>query len=139
MRSASVGLANGSVTQLRGQSPRAEAVAARWLPRIPLDSDTRSATNVTPRRWCSAEGLQPRTEAGPRQLQWQVSQRRMPIVPLTLPSPLCSVLLMLFPRRKYASDDPLSVVGLRGTSPNAVAAEFIRSKQVLAFGSVCKS
>ena len=34
--------ANGSVTQLRGQGPRAEAVAARWLPRIPLDSDTRS-------------------------------------------------------------------------------------------------
>lgn len=27
--------------------PRAEAAAARWLPRIPLDSDTRAATTVT--------------------------------------------------------------------------------------------
>jgi hypothetical protein len=65
---------NGSVTQLRGQGPRAEVAAACRLPRIPLDSDTRSATCMTPRRWCSAQGLQPRAEAGPRQLQWQVSQ-----------------------------------------------------------------
>ena len=70
------GRANGSVTQLRGQGPRAEVAAARWLPRIPLDSDTRSATSVTPRRLGSAQGLQPRTEAGPRQLQWQVGRRR---------------------------------------------------------------
>jgi hypothetical protein len=49
--------------------------AACWLPRIPLDSDARSATSMTPRRWCSAQALQRRTEAGPRQLQLGVSRR----------------------------------------------------------------
>jgi hypothetical protein len=34
-----------------------------------LDRDARSATAVSPSEYCSAQGLQPRTEAGPRQLQ----------------------------------------------------------------------
>ena len=48
--------------------PGTEAVAAR-LPRIPLGSDTRSATSVTPRRWCSAEGFSPgRSRAAPAEV-----------------------------------------------------------------------
>ena len=69
LRQACSGATNGFHTKLHGQGLRAEAVVARRLPRIPLDGDVRSATAVTPRRWCSAQGLQPRTEAGPRQLQ----------------------------------------------------------------------
>jgi hypothetical protein len=39
---------NGSAAQLRGRGPRAEVAAACCLPRIPLDSDARSACNMTP-------------------------------------------------------------------------------------------
>ena len=82
---AHIGPSNDAVTQLRGQGPRAEVAAAHWLPRIQLDSDARSATSVTPRFLCSAEGLQPRAEAGPRQLQWLVSR------------PKCTFVFALFP------------------------------------------
>lgn len=40
--------------------------------------DARTAANVTPRRWCSAEGLQPRTEAGRCQLQSRVRPPKRP-------------------------------------------------------------
>jgi hypothetical protein len=61
--------------KLRGRDRATARIVARRLPRIPLDSDARSAADVTPRRWCSAQGLQPRTEAGPRQLQLGVRRR----------------------------------------------------------------
>ena len=78
VRSASVGLANGSVTQLRGQGPRAEAVAARRLPRERRSSNPRSAAGVTPRRWRSPRWSGWRAEAGPRQLHREVSPRVQP-------------------------------------------------------------
>jgi hypothetical protein len=69
--------ANGTHAKLCGQGPRAEAAAACGLPRIPLDSDTRSATCMTPSRFCSAEALQRRAEAGPQRLQREVRRRAM--------------------------------------------------------------
>jgi hypothetical protein len=67
--------------KLCGQGPRAEAGAACRLPRIPLDSDTRTAACMTLRRFCSAEGLQPRAEAGPQRLQREVRRRRLCVRP----------------------------------------------------------
>jgi hypothetical protein len=66
---------NGFHAKLCGQGLRAEVAAACRLPRIPLDSDSGSATCMTPRRWCSAEALQRRDEAGPQQLQREVRPR----------------------------------------------------------------
>ena len=54
--------------------PACRSRAARWLPRLTTCRRERSAASVTPRRWCSAEALQRRTEAGPHQLQLQVSR-----------------------------------------------------------------
>jgi hypothetical protein len=68
---------NGMGAKLHGRGPRAEALVARRLPRILLDSNARSAADVTPRRWCSAEALQRRTEAGPCQLQRLVRRHRL--------------------------------------------------------------
>jgi hypothetical protein len=70
-----VRLPNVFQAKLRGRGRAATRIVARRLPRILLDSNARSAADVTPRRWCSAQGLQPRTEAGPRQLQLGVSRR----------------------------------------------------------------
>ena len=61
--------------KLHGQGPRAEADVARRLPRILLDSNARSAAAVTPRRYCSAQALQRRIEAGPWRLQRLVRRR----------------------------------------------------------------
>jgi len=55
--------------------PRGALAAATNEPR-----KERDAANVTPRRWCSAEGLQPRTNAGRRQVQWHVSPPRREIL-----------------------------------------------------------
>jgi hypothetical protein len=55
--------------------PACRSRAARWLPRLMVARRERNAANATPRRWCSAEGLQPRTEAGPQQLQLRVRPR----------------------------------------------------------------
>jgi hypothetical protein len=58
----------------RAVSP-ASGLAARQPPRLTMDRRERYAAGVTPRRWCSAEVLQRRTEAGPHQLQLQVGRR----------------------------------------------------------------
>jgi hypothetical protein len=69
------GQPNGMGAKLRGRGRAATRIVARRLPRIPLDSDARTAADVTPRRWCSAQALQRRTEAGPCQLQRLVGPR----------------------------------------------------------------
>jgi hypothetical protein len=51
----------------------ATRIVARRLPRIPLDSDARSAAAETPRRWCSGQALQRRIEAGPARIACTVS------------------------------------------------------------------
>ena len=50
---------NGIGAKLCGRGPRAEALVARRLPRILLDSNARSAAGVTPRRYCSAQAARP--------------------------------------------------------------------------------
>jgi hypothetical protein len=60
---------NGPEAKLRGRGRAATRTVARRLPRIPLDSDVRTPTAVSPRKYCSAQGLQPRIGAGPRRLQ----------------------------------------------------------------------
>ena len=58
--------ANGFGTKLHGQGLRACPSAARRLPRRFFNRRiSRFAADVTPRRWCWAEALQRRTEAGP--------------------------------------------------------------------------
>jgi hypothetical protein len=42
--------------------------------------NTRSATCMTPSRFCSAEGLQPRAEAGPQRLQREVSPPNVAVI-----------------------------------------------------------
>jgi len=62
--------------KLHGQGPRAYASAARRLLTCVLASaQVKFAADVTPRRFCSAEALQRRIEAGPWQLQRGVSRR----------------------------------------------------------------
>ena len=65
-------LANGSHAKLCGQGrvPKSCGVLL-----AAYTAGQRHASRVTPRRWGSAEGLQPRTEAGPHQLQREVSRR----------------------------------------------------------------
>ena len=41
------------------------SAARRLLPCVLASAQVRFAADVTPRRWCSAEALQRRTEAGP--------------------------------------------------------------------------
>jgi len=53
--------------------PRAEAEAARRLPRLSCGSATRTATGVTPSRWQHGRQLGCRADAGPHQLQREVS------------------------------------------------------------------
>jgi hypothetical protein len=52
----------------------ATRMAAGWLPRLRPTPRHACATTMTPRRYCSAQALQRRTKAGPRQLQRGVSQ-----------------------------------------------------------------
>ena len=66
---------NGSGAKLHGQGPRVWKLRHDGCARIPLDSDTRSAAAMPPRRYCSTEALQRRTEAGPCQLQRLVRPR----------------------------------------------------------------
>jgi hypothetical protein len=76
---------NGSHAKLHGQGPRVYAPAARRLPAPQLTSaHMQFAADVTPRRWCSAEALQRRTEAGPCQLQREVGPRCAAVLSLPL-------------------------------------------------------
>jgi hypothetical protein len=63
--------ANGEGAKLRGQGPRAEAVAARRMPAC----ESRDAGGVTPSRWRCSRRLGRRYEAGPRQLLRRVRRR----------------------------------------------------------------
>ena len=68
--------ANGSHAKLCGRSPRAEAEAARRLPRTTLRrTESRTATDVTPPRLRRRRQLGCRAEAGPHQLQREVRRR----------------------------------------------------------------